>query len=343
MENNLLEYSLNDRAPLVNDFTKTKICDLSMRAAMGLEESYKASSIDFPKEEYASLRKLSEQELVSIIENAEEPFTRRFVAGQLLALLGDPRINVLNPEMIAIPSWTGLLGLKVSEVDEVVETYKNYGIIDEWIRKETPQYTATIQEFQIAKYPVTHQEYWEFLKDTDYAEIPTTWPLGQFLTSQSNHPVHTISSDACVQYAKWLSEKTGRKFRLPTEAEWEYVAGGSDGLEFPWGNTFEKDHCNTVESGIFRSTPIGIFPKGNSPFGCADMAGNVEEYVSDFYHAYDGGELIADDLTRERTTYRVARGGSFTRFRDLARCKRRHGRYMSEIYVMGFRLAEDID
>jgi formylglycine-generating enzyme required for sulfatase activity len=73
------------------------------------------------------------------------------------------------------------------------------------------------------------------------------------------------------------------------------------------------------------------------------MAGNVEEYVADVYGRYPGSALaVCDDLVRARGRYRVARGGSFTRFRDLARCKRRHGRFPKPIYVMGFRLAEDI-
>jgi len=343
IENSLLKYSLTKRGPLIDDFKETKICTLSSREAMGLDESYHFSTIDHPKEEFRSLGKLSVEELVAVIEDKDVAFTRRFVAGQILALYGDPRIDVLNPEMISIEAWEGLLGLKVSDVSKVVDEYKRYGVVDEWILKETPEYMAKIKPFKMAKYPVTNQEYLEFLQDTGSTEIPTTWQFGQFMSSVANHPVYTIASEACVDYAKWLSDKTGRKFRLPTEAEWEYVAGGPNGLEFPWGNTYEKDHCNTVESGIFQSTPIGIFPKGASPFGCLDMAGNIEEYVSDFYSAYDGGDMIMDDLTLTGTTYRVARGGSFTRFRDLARCKRRHGRYMSDLYAMGFRLAEDVE
>ena len=342
IEDDILKYSVIDRAPTNSNFLGTEINTLTNREAMGLAGSYHSSTIDFPKNEFEALTKLTKEELLSIIENSREPFQKRFVAGQVLALFGDPRIKTFSPEMIHIDSWEGVLGLKVSEVANVVDQYKNYGIIAEWILKETPEYKTQIQTFNIAKYPVTNQEYWEFLKDTGYTEIPTSWAFGQFIPIFANHPVFTITSESCIKYASWLSEKTGRKFRLPSESEWEYVAGGPNKLEFPWGDLYIKDRCNTVESGIFQSTPIGIFPKGASPFGCLDMAGNVEEYVSDFYKAYDGGELIMDGLTRKRTTYRVARGGSFTRFRDLARCKRRHGRYMSDIYVMGFRLAEDI-
>ena len=70
------------------------------------------------------------------------------------------------------------------------------------------------------------------------------------------------------------------------------------------------------------------------------MAGNVEEYVSNDYQPYSGGRNIADDLAVTQGAYRIARGGSFSRFGDLARCARRHGRYQRDIYAMGFRLVQ---
>ncbi|WP_245533992.1 formylglycine-generating enzyme family protein [Effusibacillus pohliae] len=154
--------------------------------------------------------------------------------------------------------------------------------------------------------------------------------------------MYTISAKTADAYIRWLSRRTGRKFRLPSEYEWEYAAAGPERLEFPWGNEFLDDHANTVESGLLISTPVGIFPKGYSRFGVADMAGNVEEYVADNYGPYPGGKTVEDDLSHSQGAYRVARGGSFTRLRDLARCKRRHGRFPRDIYAVGFRLAEDV-
>jgi formylglycine-generating enzyme required for sulfatase activity len=91
------------------------------------------------------------------------------------------------------------------------------------------------------------------------------------------------------------------------------------------------------------STPVGTFPNGRSPYGIDDMAGNVEEYVADTYAPYPGGKLVQDDLsTVLGGEYRVTRGGSFARFRDLARCRRRHGPYNRSIYVVGFRIVERI-
>jgi formylglycine-generating enzyme required for sulfatase activity len=75
--------------------------------------------------------------------------------------------------------------------------------------------------------------------------------------------------------------------------------------------------------------------------GCLDMAGNVEEYTASYYAPYDKNQIIMDDLL-ESGPYLIARGGSYTRFRDLARTTRRHGKYDSDLYIMGFRLAKDL-
>lgn len=334
-------YSVTNR--VINSVdTSRPVSNLNDRQAMGLPNYYISGSIEKELAKYYSeFFKLTKSKLLNLIDDKNVLFIKRYVSGQILALIGDPRIATFNPTMIEIPSWSGYLGLNKDKVEEITDEYKHLGVLSSWIEKETPQYLANIKKFKIAKYLVTNKEYLIFLEDSKYEEIPTSWQFGQYSHQLSNHPVYTLSDAACIAYCEWLSKKIGRKFRLPTEAEWEYVAGGPIGLEFPWGQLFLPDCANTLESGILQSTPVGIFPKGNSAFGCCDMAGNVEEYVLDYYKGYNNLNYIIDDLVSVNGNYRVARGGSFTRFRDLARNKRRHGRYPKEIYVMGFRLAED--
>lgn len=297
------------------------INQLSEREAMGLPNQYIGSSLDNVGTQTQKFEQLSTEALFAVIEDINAKFIDRFVCGQILSLRGDPRINVLAPEMLTVPAAKVILGLTPEAVAHVVEQYQHYGVLAEWIEKETPQYQKDIAAFNLAKYCVTNQEYKVFMEETGHKTFPTSWEYGMFKAEHANHPVSTVDAKDADLYVQWLAKKTGRKFRLPTEAEWEYAAAGNEGLEFPWGNRFDADHANTVESGIFRSTPVGIFPKGTGIFGHLDLAGNVEEYVSDDYHAYPGAELIVDDLLENNGAYRVARGGSFTRFRDLARTR----------------------
>lgn len=314
------------------------------RERLGLPDHYlKTRFEDSIPEVYGKLRCLDIQDFVDMSEDRLTPLVERLVAGNMLALIGDPRIDPLEPEMIDIEGGEVRIGLDESEIDSVMNRFQHIGLDEKWIRKECPEHPVKLKNFRIGKYPVTNQEYRAFLLDSHYAELPTSWEFRRYPVEKSNHPVYTLSATAADDYASWLSKKTGRSFRLPSEAEWEHAAAGWERLEFPWGNEFEPDYANTVETGIFSTTPVGIFVEGNSPFGLADMAGNVEEYVLDYYAAYSHGQFIDDHLVQLNGEYRVARGGCFSRLRDLARTRRRHGRNpASSTYAMGFRLAEDI-
>ncbi len=292
---------------------------------------------------YHRMKALDTDAYLDIVENLDRPLPERMVAGNLLALTGDPRISAQNPAMIAIQGGEVYIGLDEADIASVMERFSHIGLDEKWIRKECPRHSVHLKDFAIAKYPVTNAEYREFLLDSLYPELPTSWEFRRYPLEKANHPVYTLSADAADAYAAWLSQKTGRSFRLPLEAEWEYAASGPQGLEFPWGNDFKADYANTVETGLFSTTPVGIFSVGNSPFGLCDMAGNVEEYVQDSYAAYAQGQFIDDHLVQLNGAYRVARGGCFSRLRDLARTRRRHGRNpASATYAMGFRLAENI-
>jgi formylglycine-generating enzyme required for sulfatase activity len=325
-------------------FNEVLCGDMTDRERLGLPSHYVEDR--FANDQaalYKQFHKYDTESLVAITCAVDQSLIARYVAGNILALVGDPRVSTFAPPMLTIQGGLISIGLNSDDVSTVLKNFDMLGLNTTWVEKECPRHQAHLTTFRIAKYPVTNQEYREFLIDTGYQELPDSWAFRRFPVERANHPVYTLPAEACDAYASWLAVKTSRGFRLPTEEEWEYAAAGAEGREFPWGEMFDPMLANTCETGIFNTTPVGIFINGASIFGVLDMAGNVEEYVSNVYKPYPGGEKIDDHLSQIHGLYRVARGGSFARFRDLARNRRRHGHNPRSVtYAMGFRLAETI-
>ncbi|MGD9792267.1 MAG: formylglycine-generating enzyme family protein [Acidimicrobiia bacterium] len=279
--------------------------------------------------------------LIGVLSDPSSAFAQRLAAATIVSLIGDPRFDALAPDMVDVPAAIVSIGLDSDRIDAVAARWAHVGVERSWIAKEAPAHRLHVEAFRIGRYPVTNAEYLQFVLAVPEAPRPTAWAHGTFPWASANHPVYSLPTHAPGQYTTWLSTQTGRQFRLPTEAEWEYASTGGDDREFPWGNEWDPARANTAEAGPLTTTPVGIYHEGCSPFGLHDLAGNVEEYVSDAYAPYPGGEHIDDDLTALYPDgYRIARGGSYARHGDLARCRRRHGWYPSDHYAMGFRLAE---
>ena len=317
---------------------------MSDRERMGLPKFYINTTLDNEvADAYKKLRTHGITELLDNMRSTTTSLAERIASGNLLALVGDPRIKTFEPDMITLSGGDVKIGLPTDQIESVLTQFSGLGLDINWIAKECPQHHVTLKPYRIARYPITNIEYREFLVATHHPELPSSWPFRRFPQERANHPVYTISPESADAYARWLQESTGRAFRLPTEAEWEFAAAGIEAREFPWGNHFDAQLANTAETGLFDSSAVGVFVGGESPFGVSDMAGNVEEYVADYYAAYPNGQFIDDHLVQIHGQYRVARGGSFARFRDLARTRRRHGHNpRSATYAMGFRLAESL-
>ena len=326
------------------NFDQVLCGQMTDRERLGFPDRYVESRLnDSMEQAYAALRGASRDALLTTLSSAGASLAQRIVSGNLLGLSGDPRIRVEAPEMVDIPGGLVDMGLPFHAVDTVLAQFSGLGLDRSWIEKECPQHSVSLQPYRLARYPVTNLEYRAFLLDTGHHELPSSWHFRQFPYERANHPVYTVSAESADKYARWLAQRTGRGFRLPSEAEWEFAAAGPQGYEFPWGSGFDADLANTGETGLFASSPVGAFVGGESPFGLSDMAGNVEEYVADVYGAYPGGPFVSDHLVQIHGSYRVARGGSFARFRDLARTRRRHGHNpKSATYAMGFRLAQTV-
>lgn len=139
-----------------------------------------------------------------------------------------------------------------------------------------------------------------------------------------NHPVVDVSWYEAVAFCNWLSEKLGQRVMLPSEAQWEKAARGVDGRCYPWGNAISPEHANYAETGLGTTSAVGIFPRGESPCGALDMAGNVWEWTSSRPQLYpyapeDGQKASESDLRR------MLRGGSFRSDACRVRCAVRLG------------------
>jgi formylglycine-generating enzyme required for sulfatase activity len=240
-----------------------------------------------------------------------------------LASLGFRGVNVngtpaIVPPMITIPAGPFLMGS-----DRAKDSQAQH--------RETPQHPVEVGAFQIAKYTVTVAEYAFAVRA---GKVPE--PKGQYnqLTwaQQQQHPDHPIVN-VCWQdvmaYIAWLAGITGQHgWRLPSEAEWEKAArwDARRGVSrsYPWGGGFDKARCNTSESGIKTTCPVGSYPasdtrrSGASPYGAEEMAGNVWEWTSSVFKPYpykqDDGREDLDSVE-----HRTLRGGSWHNDASVAR------------------------
>ncbi len=139
--------------------------------------------------------------------------------------------------------------------------------------------TVKVDSFLIDKYPVTNAQYYDFIIKSGYQPSDTArylrhWQSGIYKQGQDKYPVVYVSYEDMTAYAKWA------KKRLPTEAEWQLAAQGTDNRKWPWGDEFHGTYCN---NSFDRPTPVDAFPKGQSPFGVVDVVGNVWQMTSDMY------------------------------------------------------------
>ena len=212
----------------------------------------------------------------------------------------------INLEMVFIPPGEFLMGGNPSNDSQ------------EW-SDAMPQRHLHQMEFYIARYPIINAQYAIFVKATGY-RAPDHWKEGKIPAGKEAHPVVYVSWKDALAFCEWITQATGWSLSLPTEAQWEKAAAWNAAKEqkrkYPWGDEFDAKKCNTEESGIGDTTPVGKYsPVGDSPYGIADMSGNVWEWTSTLYRHYpynpwDGRE----DLTLSGE--RVIRGGSWNENND---------------------------
>ncbi len=150
--------------------------------------------------------------------------------------------------------------------------------------------------FLIDKFPVTNAQYYDFVLKSGYQPVDTAnylkhWLSGTYKQGQDNYPVVYVSYEDILAYAKWAGK------RLPTQAEWQLAAQGTDKRKWPWGEEFHGTSCNNA---FDRPTPVDAFSKGQSPYGVMDLVGNIWQMTNDMY--YNGANY-----------FMIIRGGSYYR------------------------------
>lgn len=189
------------------------------------------------------------------------------------------------------------------------------------IPQETPHHEVFLSAYYMAVHPVTNEQYAMFLKATGLPpprgqDWWNQWIGGVFASGMANHPVVFVTWYDALRYCEWA------ECALPTEAQWEKAARGAGSASFPWAKR-RSDHENLLNfnSNVGRTTEVGRYPDGVSPYGCLDMAGNVWEWCSDWFHpsAYHRSSGRDPAGPRSGTGRRVDRGGGWQM--DLRRCR----------------------
>lgn len=177
--------------------------------------------------------------------------------------------------------------------------------------KNGPAHEVDLPAYLIDRFEVTNDDFTVFAEATGfttYAESNSSKNWRDAAIDKGNHPVVYVTWDDAVAFCEW------RGARLPTEAEWEKAARGEDGRVYPWGNDFPGDDAvaefgNFYETGLRSTFPVGAFEQGKSPYEVYDVAGNVREWVDDYFLAYPGAAADADPFFGEEN--RVNRGGGW--------------------------------
>jgi len=251
----------------------------------------------------------------------------RINAGNIIGKLGDDRFiknlfYLLDDPLLGfveIPGGKFFMGSDL-EKDKIA------------FQEETPQHSLFLEPFYISKYPVTVSQYREFLYMTGKNKTEDWHCYNCF----SNHPVVYVDWLEAIDFCKWLTcqltenKNTPKQIKdlinskkwyitLPSEAEWEKAARGTDMRIYPWGDTIDKDRFNYKETRVGRPSPVGCFDKGSSPFQIMEMCGNVWEWTlsKDCEYPYqpsDGREDVNDQKTE-----RIVRGGCW--YNSIRSCR----------------------
>ena len=204
--------------------------------------------------------------------------------------------------MVLIPSGEFTIG--TNQIDEENHALA-LGLNKPWFADESPERRMDTPDYYIDRFEVTNLQYFIFCQATDH-KPPRYWKGQKFPEGQDLLPVTEVNYFDANAYAKWADK------RLPNELEWEKAARGRAGFIYPWGDDFLPDVANLSLSPRAKAgqglKPVGSFPRGASPYGVHDMAGNAWEWVWEYYQPYPGNTFKSPDYEKKHI---VVRGLSY--------------------------------
>lgn len=195
-----------------------------------------------------------------------------------------------NHCLVRVPAGEFYKGCSEKHYKKLAQKLGSNDVFDEKYEK------IYLESFEIDLFAVTNQQYFNFVDETGYTEIPGHWkkksgPGFPFKEEEAKHPVINVSYEDAMAYCKWAG------LRLPTGDEWEKAARGTDGRLYPWGDDYKSECCNSAESRKRGPIAVDEYPEGVSPYGCYQMVGNVFEWVEESHPQSDN--------------YKYLRGGSW--------------------------------
>ena len=276
-----------------------------------------------PKQVMAHVR-ASGEEVETHQANEAGIDAKGYTTAEAQALLSPEKWKMLDT-MVEIPAGAFRMGTDMERADP----------------QNGPEHMVDLPAYRIDKYLVTNAQYARFVAETGY-RAPLDWKGGKIPRGQEMNPVTMVTWGDAEAYAKWAHK------RLPTEAEWEKAARGTDGRRWPWGNKMDPSRLNTYYT-VGATTPVDRYPGGASPYGLLDMAGNVNEWTASDFLPYQGTKASLDmfdvgggERTR-RIHYKVLRGGTWRSDPFSTQTFHRNfslPNYASDFY--GFRCASDV-
>jgi formylglycine-generating enzyme required for sulfatase activity len=255
--------------------------------------------------------------------------------------------------MVFIPRGIFIQGSSKEEIDLAFQECQAFweGCTREWFEVEYPRHEVKLDPYWLDQTEVTVAMYLQCVAEGDCLEPAAEGYFvysGYFSDPQyQDYPTIFVNWQDAQTYCSWA----GR--RLPTEAEWELAARGPEGWNYPWGNVnarsgllnfrdinFAGDYLDqTVDDGYKRLAPVGSYPEGASYFGALDLAGNVREWVANWYQIYPGGDPSASENFGQ--SERVIRGGDYASLSSEVRSVYRFSAPPEETFwaSLGFRCA----